>query len=269
MVVFPHCKINLGLHVLSKREDGYHNIETCFYPVPRFDVLEAIKADSFSFDQTGIAIPGPSSDNLCIRAYNLLQKDFDLSPVKIHLHKIVPLGAGLGGGSSDAALMLLLLNDLFHLNLSTQQLMNYASRLGSDCAFFIQGKPKLGSNRGEHLEDIGIDLSGYWLCLVKPDVHISTAEAYAGIEPRVPERSIMEIIKTPIENWKTLLINDFEKSIFNKFSLLKELKEKLYSNGAIYSAMSGSGSTIFGLFSKAPKLVKQFPGMDYWEGELK
>jgi 4-diphosphocytidyl-2-C-methyl-D-erythritol kinase len=269
MVVFPHCKINLGLHVLSKRKDGFHNIETCFYPVPRFDVLEAIEADTFSFDQSGISIPGVVAENLCVRAFTLLQKDFDLKPVKIHLHKVVPLGAGLGGGSSDAAFMLQLLNDLFQLSLSEKQLMNYASLLGSDCTFFIQKRPMLGVGRGEKLEDIEVNLSGYWLCLIKPEVHVSTAEAYAGITPRIPEHSVKDILAMPTENWKLLLVNYFEESIFPKFPILHKLKEELYSRGAVYSAMSGSGSTIFGVFKKMPSLKNHFKGIDYWEGELK
>lgn len=269
MVIFPHCKINLGLHVVSKREDGYHNIETCFYPVPRFDVLEVIPSPDFSFHQSGLSIPGASTDNLCIRAYQLLKNDFQLEPIRIHLHKVIPMGAGLGGGSSDAAHMLKLLNDLFHLNLSAIQLSSYAARLGSDCTFFTQSQPMLGSGRGEILENIAIDLKGYWLCLVKADVHVSTAEAYAGMVPQPPSRSLKEILSLPMENWKLLLVNDFEKTIFNKFPLLNEVKEKLYSFGAAYAAMSGSGSTVFGLFKEKPSLEKQFAGMDYWVGELK
>lgn len=269
MVVFPHCKINLGLHVVSRREDGYHNIETCFYPVPRYDILEAIPSSGFSFDQSGLSIPGASADNLCIRAYQLLKNDFSLAPVKIHLHKVIPMGAGLGGGSSDAAYMLKLLNDLFHLNLSATQLSTYAARLGSDCAFFTQPQPMLGSGRGEILENIDVNLKGYWLCLVKPDVHVSTAEAYAGMVPQPPARPLKEILSLPVENWKSLLVNDFEKTIFGKFPLLNEVKQRLYKSGAAYAAMSGSGSTIFALFKENPSLDKQFAGMDYWVGELK
>lgn len=269
MVVFPHCKINLGLHVVSRREDGYHNIETCFYPVPRYDILEAIPSSGFSFDQSGLSIPGASADNLCIRAYQLLKNDFLLAPVKIHLHKVIPMGAGLGGGSSDAAYMLKLLNDLFHLNLSATHLSTYAARLGSDCAFFTQPQPMLGSGRGEILENIDVDLKGYWLCLVKPDVHVSTAEAYAGMVPQPPARSLKEILSLPVENWKSLLVNDFEKTIFGKFPLLNEVKQQLNKSGAAYAAMSGSGSTIFALFKENPSLDKQFAGMDYWVGELK
>lgn len=269
MVLFPHCKINLGLHVLSKRLDGYHEIETCFYPVPRFDVLEAIKSDSFSFDQTGFFIPGNESDNLCIKAYRLLKNEFDIGDVKIHLHKIIPLGAGLGGGSSDAAFMLKLLSDLFNLNLNFEQLGEYASMLGSDCAFFTQDKPMIGRGRGEILEDVDLSLKDYWIGMVKPEIHISTAEAYAGVSPNSPKNSLLDILKSPLETWQNKLQNDFEKSIFKKHPLLYELKEKFYSHGAIYSAMSGSGSTLFGIFEKQPSFQKQFEGMDYWEGELK
>ncbi len=269
MVLFPNCKINLGLHILSKRTDGYHEIDTCFYPIPRFDVLEAIKSDSFSFDQTGIPIPGKESENLCLKAYQLLKNDFAIGNVRIHLHKIIPLGAGLGGGSSDAAFMLKLLSDRFNLNLNSDELFKYASKLGSDCAFFTQDKPKIGKGRGEILEDVDLSLKGYWIGMAKPEIHISTAGAYAGVVPDPSKTSIRDILKLPMKIWRDKLENDFEKGIFKTHPSLLELKEKFYFLGATYSAMSGSGSTVFGIFEKRPSLQNQFAGMNYWEGELK
>ena len=190
MVSFPPCKINLGLNVVSKRSDGYHDIETCFYPVPLTDALEIIKADRFSFTASGNTIPGDAANNLCIKAYELLRRDFNLAPVAIHLHKIIPTGAGLGGGSSDGAHALRLLNVIFDLKLSGEKLKDYALQLGSDCPFFIENKPMFGSGRGEVLRDISLDLSGRFIVLVKPNEHVSTAEAYAGVTPASPSISI-------------------------------------------------------------------------------
>ncbi|MBS1505739.1 MAG: 4-(cytidine 5'-diphospho)-2-C-methyl-D-erythritol kinase [Bacteroidetes bacterium] len=269
MVSFPHCKINLGLHVVAKRSDGFHDIETCFYPVPRTDMLEVIRAAEFSVDYSGIAVPGRAEDNLCIKAYQLLKKDFELSPVKIHLHKSIPMGAGLGGGSSDAAFTLRTLNSLFHLHLNAEQLQNYAAQLGSDCAFFLEDKPKIGTGRGEVLTAAQLELGGWFLVLVKPDVHVSTAEAYAGITPAKPEISVQEIVRLPVGQWKDKLVNDFEKTIFKKYPQIQGAKEKLYSLGATYACMSGSGASVFGLFEKPVDLKQDFPGMDYWSGELK
>ncbi len=269
MIAFPHCKINLGLHVLSKRSDGYHNIETCFYPVPRTDILELIPSSQFSFTQSGLKVDGKDEDNLCVKAFRLLQKEFGIEEVKIHLHKIVPMGAGLGGGSSDAAFTLRLLNQVFDLKLSTEQLKGYASQLGSDCAFFIEDQPLIGTGRGEVLSPASISLKGYYLTLVKPDIHVSTAEAYSGIEPKQPGISIQEILKSPLQEWKGKLTNDFEKSIFKKYPAINNVKERLYSLGAIYSSMSGSGASVFGVFERPIDLKKEFTSMDYWSGELK
>ena len=269
MISFPHCKINLGLHVLSKRNDGFHDIETCFYPVSRTDILEVIPSKEFSFTQSGIKVDGQEEDNLCVRAFRLLQRELGVEEAKIHLHKVVPMGAGLGGGSSDAAFTLRLLNQIFALNLSVDQLKKYAAQLGSDCAFFAEDQPKIGKGRGEMLSSSAVSLNGYRLVLVKPEVHISTAQAYSGIEPRQPENSIEEILKRPIQEWKGLLTNDFEASIFKKYPLIRAVKEQLYSHGAIYSSMSGSGASVFGVFEKPIDLKKEFPSMDYWSGELK
>jgi 4-diphosphocytidyl-2-C-methyl-D-erythritol kinase len=269
MVYFPHCKINLGLHVIEKRNDGYHNIETCFYPVPWTDILEVIPATEFSFTSSGDLIPGDLTDNLCVRAYELLQERHEIKPVNIHLHKAIPTGAGLGGGSSDAAFTLRLINDVFQLKLSDEKLKSYAMKLGSDCAFFIQDKPKLGMGRGEMLRDIAVSLKGKYLVLVKPDIHVSTAEAYAGVVTHTPVISITDVIeKHPLHEWKNLLINDFERSVFNNFPAIKTIKEKLYAAGAVYASMSGSGSSVYGIFDFQPSVFHQFPEMICWSGML-
>lgn len=267
MVIFPPCKINLGLSVLSKRSDGYHNLETCFYPVPWRDVLEIILADAFEFTSSGNIIPGKPEENLCVRAYQMLKKDFDLSPVKIHLHKIIPSGAGLGGGSSDAAYTLRLLNEIFLLNLSQPVLMDYAARMGSDCPFFIQDKAMLGTGRGEILNDVSLSTKGKFLVVVKPDIHVSTTEAFAGIIPHQPLHPVREIVtRYPIAKWKDLLKNDFENSVFEKYPEIKSIKEKMYSIGAIYASMSGSGSAVYGLFENDPEVDLTFQNYNCWKG---
>ncbi len=268
MVAFPHCKINLGLHVISKREDGYHSIETCFYPVPWTDILEVIPSKEFTFTSSGSVIPGKDEDNLCVKAYQLLQKQFNLEPVKIHLHKVLPTGAGLGGGSSDGAFTLRLLNSVFDLKLSTIQLKEHAALLGSDCAFFVEDKPMLGSGRGEELTELQLSLKGYYLVLVKPDIHVSTAEAYAGVKPHQPDQTISEILTYPITEWKNFLANDFEKSVFKKYPSIEVIRKELYSHGAIYASMSGSGSSVYGIFQSKTDLSSHFSGAQYWADYL-
>ncbi len=266
MVAFPFCKINLGLSVLSKREDGFHNLETCFYPVSWTDVLEIILSDKFAFTTSGNKIPGDPDDNLCVKAYQLLKKDFDLDPVSIHLHKFIPSGAGLGGGSSDAAHTLQLLNTIFSLNLSQSKLMEYASMIGSDCAFFIQDKPMIGTGRGEVLRRIDFSLNKF-LVIIKPDIHVSTRDAFSGITPVDTDISIEELILNhPIEQWKDLLINAFEKTVFSKYPVLASMKDRLYEFGATYVSMTGSGSAIFGIFNAETDLSAEFTDMVYWSG---
>lgn len=248
MISFPNAKINLGLNITSKRADGYHNIESCFYPIPWQDSLEVIEAASFAFHSHGLDIPGDASSNLCVKAYEIIKADHDIPPVEIHLLKQIPMGAGLGGGSADGAFTLTLLNDLFKLGLSTEQLEAYALQLGSDCPFFIQNQPVIAKGRGEDLQAIDLDLSGYHLAIHNPGIHISTKEAYSGITPKQPEHSISDIISRPIGNWKDLLHNDFEDSIFPSHPQIQQLKEDMYNAGAIYASMTGSGSTVFGIF---------------------
>ncbi len=248
MVSFPPCKINLGLQILSKQPDGYHSIVTCFYPLPWEDVLEILPSDSLMFNQSGNPIAGKLDHNLCLRAYNLLKQDHKLPPVQIHLHKIIPAGAGLGGGSSDAAHTLRLLNAIFALELSQKELMRYASQLGSDCAFFLEDAPMLGSGRGEILEPVTVNVKGFYLRLFKPDIHISTAEAYANVIPKNSSVTLREVIEKPVRSWKEELKNDFENSVFAKYPILQLIKNELYESGAVYASMSGSGSTVFGIF---------------------
>lgn len=269
MISFPPCKINVGLNVVLKRTDGYHEIETCFYPLPWTDILEIIVSDTLEFTQSGLDIPGQPEDNLCVKAYELLRADFNLKPVKIHLHKIIPTGAGLGGGSSDAAHALRLLNDIFNLGITHAQLREYASRLGSDCAFFIEDKPMLGTGRGEILENAKIDLNGKYIVVVKPELYISTAEAYASITPAFGENRIRDVVEMEVSNWKNLLSNDFENYVFKRYPQIEEIKKKLYEQGAHYASMSGSGSSVYGIFEKPIDLKNQFPGVTYWSGALR
>jgi 4-diphosphocytidyl-2-C-methyl-D-erythritol kinase len=253
MLKFPNAKINLGLNITAKRTDGYHDIESCFYPIPLKDALEIIPSKELKFSSTGIPIPGNANENLVLKAYHLIKTDFDIPPTEIILHKNIPMGAGMGGGSADGAFMLTLLNDYFNLKISTEKLEAYALDLGSDCPFFIENKPKLVSGRGEIFENTKLDLSGYYLAIVYPDIHISTAEAYSGVKPQKPEISVKEIIENySIEKWKGLLKNDFEDGIFKKYAQLDEIKNNFYENGALYASMTGSGSTMFGIFKEAP-----------------
>ena len=268
MIAFPPCKINLGLNILSKRPDGFHNIDTCFYPVPWTDILEIIPSKELTVTFSGNSIPGRAEENLCLKAYELLKNDFDIGPVKIHLHKIIPIGAGLGGGSSDAAFTLRLLNGIFDLALSVDDLQKYAARLGSDCSFFIQDKPQLGSGKGELLSEVKICLKDFWLILVKPPIHVSTQQAYSGVVPKLPQIQLAKALQLPITQWKGLLENDFEESIFKRYPEVRAVKNQLYNNGAVYASMSGSGSSVFGLFEKTVQLKNLFSQMQYWEGVL-
>ncbi|CCH56961.1 4-diphosphocytidyl-2C-methyl-D-erythritolkinase [Fibrisoma limi BUZ 3] len=268
MLTFPNCKINIGLRITEKRSDGFHNLQSCFYPIGWSDVLELIPASEFSFVSSGLDIPGDPARNLCVRAYEFLRADFDLPPVHMHLHKIVPIGAGLGGGSSDAAFALKLLNERFSLGLTVGQLQDYARRLGSDCAFFVENKPAYCIEKGDVFREISLDLSGYFILLIYPNLAISTAEAYAGVRPRHPEVSLLEQLQTPIETWRDWIHNDFEDSLFPVYPVLGEIKQKLYELGALYASMSGSGSTVYGIF-QAPVTVSNHLGRyNVWQGKL-
>jgi len=252
MVVFPPCKINVGLHVLYKRNDGYHELDTCFYPIPFTDILEILPADQFSLTISGSNIEGKIEENLCTKAFRLIQTNHHIPNVAIHLYKILPTGAGLGGGSADAAYTLLTLNQLFDLKLKTEELAQYAAQLGSDCAFFCYQQPMIGKGRGEILEPSKSWLKNYYLVLMKPAIHVSTALAYQGIQPRNNRPSIESLLALPIEEWKNVVENDFEKGVFAEFPAIQKIKEFLYEEGAIYAAMSGSGSSVFGIFADEP-----------------
>ncbi|MDR0733365.1 MAG: 4-(cytidine 5'-diphospho)-2-C-methyl-D-erythritol kinase [Dysgonamonadaceae bacterium] len=260
MICFPNAKINLGLHIVSKKPDGYHNIETVFYPIPLCDALEIVPSETgaTAFFQTGIPIDGNLDDNLAMKAFHLLKKDFDLPEIAIYLRKQIPFGAGLGGGSSDAAFMLKLLNDFSRLGLSAEQLEKYAGRLGADCPFFIRNKPVFAEGIGDIFTPVNISLKGYYLVLAKPDIHISTQEAYAGVTPRQPVSRLTETIRLPVEEWKNHIINDFEEGIFARYPAIGDIKQSLYNQGAVYASMSGSGSSVFGVFPQPP--VVSIPG---------
>jgi 4-diphosphocytidyl-2-C-methyl-D-erythritol kinase len=249
VVTFPPAKINIGLHVIARRPDGFHRINTLFYPIPFCDVLEIMPAGKTTLHLTGLPVEGAHSDNLCMKALRLLEHDYQLPPVAIHLHKNIPTGGGLGGGSSDAAHTLLALNTLFALQCPEAQLMDYAARLGSDCAFFIQTKPALAEGRGEILHPVEIDLSGYGILLIKPPLQVSTAEAYARIHPQLPGHPLRELVRRPVAEWRACVFNDFEAGVFARHPELAAIKAALYDYGATYAAMSGSGATVYGLFA--------------------
>ena len=250
MITFPNAKINIGLNITEKRADGYHNLETIFYPIELCDTLEFVRGEETKSACSGLAIEGESDNNLIMKAYRLLKAEFDLPAINIHLHKAIPMGAGLGGGSADAAFMLKMLNTEFNLGLSTQELEERAAKLGADCAFFIENKPTLAKGIGNIFEPTAINLAGYHIVLVKPDMHVSTAEAYGGCRPQRWTTPLEEAIKRPIAEWRECIFNDFEKTVFVAHPELAEIKEMLYNKGAIYAAMSGSGSTIYGIFDK-------------------
>jgi len=270
MISYANAKVNIGLNIISKREDGYHNLETIFYPFSWYDILEITDAQE---EVTSLEISGMDlrvePDNLCLRAYRLLKEEFDIDPVHIHLHKQIPFGAGLGGGSSDAAVVLKMLNEKFGLSLSTSELEQRAACLGADCPFFIRNEPMYAEGIGTILSPISLALDAYKLVVVKPDVSISTQEAYRGVFPQVPEHSLLELIKLPVQEWKYYVQNDFETGIFEQYPLIHKLKLALYKEGAIYASMSGSGSAVFGIFDKDAKVtgLEDF-GQVYYPVEL-
>lgn len=271
MITFPNAKINLGLNIVSKRLDGYHNLETIFYPLPIKDALEVIVKDGLAEDvffEAGIAIDGSPADNLVMKALRLIRTNYDFPFVEVHLLKKIPFGAGLGGGSADASFMLTLLNDTFALGATKEELALLAVQLGADCPFFIYNKPMFASGIGEVFEDIELSLSGYHFVLVKPDIHVSTKDAFAEIEPAQPSLSLKEIIKRPVEEWKDLMVNDFEKSVFSKYPAIAEIKDQMYRHGAVYASMSGSGSSVFGVFNEEVKGIEDhFTEHFVWTGK--
>lgn len=254
MIIFPSSKINLGLNILEKREDNYHNIESVFVEIPCFDILELIENQEEKFTTSGLLIEG--KDNLVIRAKNEFATQFSIPKISIHLYKNIPMGAGLGGGSSDAAFLLKMLRDYFHPTVSNVQLKEIASKIGSDCSFFIEGKTQIATGRGEILNPIHLDLGGYYLLLINLGIHVSTQEAYASVIPNNTRNSISAIIQKPIKYWKDELTNDFEIGVFSRYPELAKAKLILYENGAEYASMTGSGSTIFGIFKSKPEKIQ-------------
>jgi 4-diphosphocytidyl-2-C-methyl-D-erythritol kinase len=275
LLSFPNAKLNLGLYVTAKRPDGYHELETVFLPLPWADVLEVLPAPkgqlATGLTLTGRPIPGAVATNLCLKAYELLQADFPALPAaQLHLHKIVPIGAGLGGGSADAAFALRAISDVFGLSLSTERLEDYARRLGADCAFFIQNTPRLAREKGDVFEPIALDLRGTACVVVYPGLHISTAQAFAGIVPQAPAHPLQAALAQPMSSWRATVFNDFEASLAPVYPVLAAIKQQLYEAGAAYASLSGSGSAVYGLFpgaAEAPALP--WPG-EYlvWRGLL-
>src|SRR5690554_612156 len=264
MICFPNAKINLELHVLSRRADGYHNLETIFYPIGLKDALEVVQVPGtaatepvYRFFQSGLPATCKTEDNLAVKALRLIASQKAIPPVDIHLLKKIPSGAGLGGGSSDAAFMLRLLNDAFHLGFSGEELTRMAASLGADCPFFTCNRPSLATGVGDQLEPIDLDLSNYFFLLVKPEIAIPTNEAYAMITPGTPALSLKEIIKKPVEEWKGLMKNDFEAPVFKKYPEIYRIKQQLYEMGAVYASMSGSGSSVYAFFTEEPEGWKE------------
>jgi 4-diphosphocytidyl-2-C-methyl-D-erythritol kinase len=270
MVVFPFCKINIGLWVIGRRSDGYHDIETVFYPVKLTDILEIIispdKKEHFS--ASGLDIPGDLEANLCRKAYRLVAADHVIDPVHIHLHKSIPAGAGLGGGSSDGAHAMKVIDRLFGLNLSPQALLGYAARLGSDCAFFLRDKPAFAREKGDKMELLDLDLSRYDIMIVMPPIHIATAEAYSMIVPKERKLPLKEMIARSLPEWKHVVLNDFEEPVVARFPEIGRIRDTLYKAGACYAAMTGSGSAVYGIFPKDMNLEIAFPGCFQWSGSL-
>ncbi len=260
MLVFPKAKINLGLRITGRRPDGYHDIETLFYPVGLCDALEIVRAPDGSKKDlltiTGISMPGTPDDNIVLLSVRKLRETFPVPRLNIHLHKKIPAGAGLGGGSSDAASTLRTINRIFSLSVDTQKLKDIAATLGSDCPFFIESVPAFASGRGEILAPAPFLLNGYYVVLANPGIQAGTREAYAGCRPALPETSLEELVSRPLKEWKDTVVNDFEEILFPQYPLIKELKSAFYDSGAVFSLMSGSGSTVYGIYSEKPSIPK-------------
>jgi 4-diphosphocytidyl-2-C-methyl-D-erythritol kinase len=274
VLCFPNAKINIGLNITEKRKDGFHNLETIFYPVSICDALEFTNLSApnpnkpYTFHNSGISVEVPDEENIVIKAYELIRKNYQLPALQIHLHKNIPFGAGLGGGSADAAFMITSLNEAYNLNIPVEKQEEYASKLGSDCSFFIRNQPTFAYGRGELFKPVTLDLNNYFILMIKPDIAVSTAEAYANIRPHQPEASLLDLIQLPIKEWEGKIINDFEESIFPKHPELKKIKEEIYASGALYAAMSGSGSTIYGIFDKEPEASPTLQKHFTWKGKL-
>ena len=258
MLDFSACKVNIGLNVVEKRSDGFHNIETVFYPIEWHDALEVLETtenQEFKMSFSGSPISGALEDNIVYKAYQIIKKEYSLPPIKVHLHKNIPMGAGLGGGSSNGASFINLIDKTFHLNMPLATKTEIAKQLGSDCAFFIESKPVFATEKGDVFQPLKINLSHYYILIAYPNIHSNTKIAYGGVTPKQPKLSIKTIIETkPIEQWKALLVNDFEASVCKAFSEISSLKQTMYDVGAVYASMSGSGSAVFGIFKERPKM---------------
>ncbi len=269
MLFFTNAKINIGLNIVEKRPDGFHNLETVFYPIQIKDALEFIETQGETIVQTsGIELGVSDKENICYKTYKLMAKYYKLPQLKIHLHKVVPIGAGLGGGSANAAILMKKLNDTYNLGISTKRLEELVSHIGSDCPFFIKNKAVFARGRGEIFESINLDLSNYYIYIIKPDISISTSAAFAGIKPHQPNVSIKELISKPIEQWKNDIVNDFEDNIFKQYPMLGEIKQNMYDIGAVYASMSGSGSAVYGIFSQKPNPIDRYNNIFNWIGKL-
>ena len=269
MIAFPNAKINLGLRILKKRSDGFHDIETCMYPIGWQDAIEIIEHGKLELSTSGLEVPGDDKSNLCIRAYKALQKAYGLPNAKIHLHKVIPFGAGLGGGSSDAAFVMKVASEIFQLFLEDDLLEEIAAELGSDCAFFIKNQPAIAGGRGNELEVLNFNPDGYYALVIYPNIAIGTALAYKNVVPDAEGINIEDALSKPIEEWKNHLHNQFEDTIFPAFPLLKEIKGALYQQGAVYASMSGSGSAMYGLFKNEPQIESwKESGYAIWSGKL-
>lgn len=266
MISFPIVKINIGLNIIAKRKDGYHEICSLFYPVPVKDILEIVPAQQMKWETAGLSIPGNEKENLVWKAYELLKEDFDIPPVSIFLYKNIPMGGGLGGGSSNGAETLKMLNELFELGLTTQQLKEKALKLGSDCPFFIDSTPQLVKGRGDVLSPFELDLKGKYLVLINNGTHINTADAYGRVNPQTPVVLLENELLLPVEKWRNNIVNDFEAPTFAVYSALKKIKSQLYELGATYASLTGSGSTLFGIFNESPDLKNLF---DFENGFVK
>ncbi len=270
MIAFPNAKINLGLNIVSKRPDGYHNLETVFYPVDIKDALEIIvreRQDADTFFEAGLSVDATPENNLVMKALRLMREHYRFPSIEVHLLKKIPFGAGIGGGSADAAFMLRLLNETFQLGASREKLAALATKLGADCPFFIYNRPVFASGIGEIIEDVELTLKDHHFVLIKPNIHVSTKDAFSEIIPEVPEISLKEIIKLPVSEWKGLMKNDFEKSVFLKYPGIEEIKERLYERGAAYASMTGSGSSVFGIFKEDCEIFENlYPDCFVWKG---
>jgi len=271
MITFPNAKLNLGLNIVSKRPDGYHNLETIFYPIAIKDALEIIvkeEQDKDTFFEAGIKIDAAPDNNLVMKALKLMRLHYHFPSIEVHLLKKIPFGAGLGGGSADASFMLKLLNQTFQINISDEELAKLAVQLGADCPFFIYNRSVFATGIGEIFEEVQLSLKAYHFVLIKPDIHVPTKDAYALTTPQYPKQSLKDLIKLPVSEWNGLMINDFEKSVFEKYPVINEIKDTLYKQGALYASMSGSGSSVFGIFKEEQNnLESLYPGCFTWQGQ--